>query len=89
MLFMYLFIYISIFYFAYCCPVGEICFCFILFKQRPLINVKYANIFLCEYPQMLQYINFMSNPVSRIPPTSTMYPIDTLDKQKYFIDPWG
>ncbi len=45
--------------------------------------------FLCEYPQMLQYINFMSNPVSRIPPTSTMYPIDTLDKQKYFIDPWG
>ncbi len=38
---------------------------------------------------MLQYINFMSNPVSTIPPTSTMYPIDTLDKQKYFIDPWG
>ncbi len=68
MLFMYLFIYIYLCYFAYCCPVGEICFCFILFKQRPLINVlNMQNIFLfkflCEYPQMLQYINFMSNPL--------------------------
>ncbi len=38
---------------------------------------------------MLQYNNVMSNQVSRIPPTSTICPIDTVDKQKYFIDPWG